>query len=483
MQVIMFLTLSITIALTNQNFPQELEILTPTNQIENSGFGGPVAIYDNFVFISAPWENVNFDGKEIYNAGAVYVFKNIQGNWTEHQRIALPNPKNEERFGVAVAIDGKRAIVGAPGFNNFSGGAFIYEYNGEKWIQTQQVIASDGKTGDKFGYSVSISGTIVIVGAFRKNSNKGGAYIFELEDNTWNETCIITPKSLQEYDNFGWAVAIEGYSAVVGAPNRNNNSGAIFNYKRTDEWHLIKEFTADDIQINNRFGYSVCLFDTRLAVASPGNRSTYMFHKYPSGAFYQEKKKVIENLGDYENFGHSVSYYGNDLLVGGTPDSYIFKKAGIYDLLPIKISSPKSKDSSGEFGWFVSLQGGYAVISAAYFNGSYGVAFLWQYDSTLTSTHKVNSGIRPSSFYLSNNYPNPFNPSTKISFGLPEQSTASLVIYDITGKVVKEFLRNKQLPAGSYSYSFNASNLSSGIYIYRLQTGKFTATKKLILMK
>ncbi|MCP5064879.1 MAG: T9SS type A sorting domain-containing protein, partial [Ignavibacteriae bacterium] len=92
------------------------------------------------------------------------------------------------------------------------------------------------------------------------------------------------------------------------------------------------------------------------------------------------------------------------------------------------------------------------------------------------------SGI-PDEYYLSNNFPNPFNPSTKISFGLPEQSTVSLIIYDITGKVVEEFLRNEQLPAGSYSYYFEAKNLASGIYIYRLQAGDFVETKKLIFMK
>lgn len=93
------------------------------------------------------------------------------------------------------------------------------------------------------------------------------------------------------------------------------------------------------------------------------------------------------------------------------------------------------------------------------------------------------SGI-PDEYYLSNNYPNPFNPSTTISFGLPEQSTVSLQIFDITGKVVEQLLQNEYLPAGTYNYSFNAKNLASGIYFYRLHTNNnFVETKKLILMK
>ncbi|MBK7104502.1 MAG: T9SS type A sorting domain-containing protein [Ignavibacteriae bacterium] len=89
----------------------------------------------------------------------------------------------------------------------------------------------------------------------------------------------------------------------------------------------------------------------------------------------------------------------------------------------------------------------------------------------------------PMQYYLANNYPNPFNPSTNISFGLPEQSIISLVVYDISGKVVETFLHNELLSAGSYNYSFEAKNLVSGIYFYTLKTDKFVQTKKLLLIK
>ena len=96
----------------------------------------------------------------------------------------------------------------------------------------------------------------------------------------------------------------------------------------------------------------------------------------------------------------------------------------------------------------------------------------------------LNTQNIPKKYNLSQNYPNPFNPSTTISFGLPEQSTVSLQIFDVLGKVVGELLQNEYLPAGTYNYSFNAKNLASGIYFYRLHTNNnFVETKKLILMK
>ena len=93
----------------------------------------------------------------------------------------------------------------------------------------------------------------------------------------------------------------------------------------------------------------------------------------------------------------------------------------------------------------------------------------------------------PANFYLSNNYPNPFNPSTKIEFGLPEQSDVTLTVFNILGQKVVE-VTEKSLAAGIHSYNFNASQLSSGIYVYRVHAtsadGKnFVESKKMMLLK
>ena len=93
-----------------------------------------------------------------------------------------------------------------------------------------------------------------------------------------------------------------------------------------------------------------------------------------------------------------------------------------------------------------------------------------------------NETLGVSDYALSQNYPNPFNPSTTIKYQIPNDGMVSLRIYDITGQEVKTLVNQAQ-EMGRYEVSFNASNLSSGVYFYRIQSGSFTKTMKMLLLK
>lgn len=95
----------------------------------------------------------------------------------------------------------------------------------------------------------------------------------------------------------------------------------------------------------------------------------------------------------------------------------------------------------------------------------------------------------PDDFYLSNAYPNPFNPSTKINFGLPEESSVNILVTNVNGEIVKTILSNAKLSAGNYSSNFKAENLSSGVYFYiitaqsQISKNNFKKVGKLVLLK
>ncbi len=101
---------------------------------------------------------------------------------------------------------------------------------------------------------------------------------------------------------------------------------------------------------------------------------------------------------------------------------------------------------------------------------------------TTDPTVGVEDDVNPTSYFLEQNYPNPFNPSTKINFGLKESGFVSLKVYNILGTEVATLI-NEYKPSGNYKVNFDASKLSSGVYIYSLKTNNFVQTRKMILEK
>lgn len=95
----------------------------------------------------------------------------------------------------------------------------------------------------------------------------------------------------------------------------------------------------------------------------------------------------------------------------------------------------------------------------------------------------VENDVLPASFELKQNYPNPFNPGTFIEYNLPESATVTLKIYDLMGREIKTLVDNDFQKPGLYKYFLNLSEFSSGVYFYKLTSDKFSATKKMILIK
>ncbi len=102
-------------------------------------------------------------------------------------------------------------------------------------------------------------------------------------------------------------------------------------------------------------------------------------------------------------------------------------------------------------------------------------------DSTVIAVNKLSSQV-PTQYKIFQNYPNPFNPVTKIKFDVPKAGNVSIKVFDITGKEAAKLV-NEKLNTGSYEYEFNGTNLSSGIYFYRMESNNFVETKKMTLIK
>jgi hypothetical protein len=97
-------------------------------------------------------------------------------------------------------------------------------------------------------------------------------------------------------------------------------------------------------------------------------------------------------------------------------------------------------------------------------------------------TAREEGSLAPTEFRLLQNYPNPFNPSTRIEYALPVTTHVRIIVYDLLGRKVAELV-NGQLPMGKHSAVWNAEEVGSGVYFYRLETGAFVETKSMFHLK
>jgi hypothetical protein len=134
-----------------------------------------------------------------------------------------------------------------------------------------------------------------------------------------------------------------------------------------------------------------------------------------------------------------------------------------------------------DFGITYHLSGGDQVWSIDDLKGAVIKGIVYGDTSTVTGITDKYPNL-PDKYALSQNYPNPFNPTTTINYSIPKAGIVKLTVYNAIGSRVATIL-NEYKPAGNYSVQFNASNLASGIYLYRLESGNFTSAKKFILLK
>ncbi len=218
-------------------------------------------------------------------------------------------------------------------------------------------------------------------------------------------------------------------------------------------------FTIDFIDDNTGFATGCC----GMFMTTTNSGTNWTYELYLSQGFTFTSLKFVNSLTGFCSGGNGMIYRTNDK--GVSWDSTV---TGTNEILySLFMVNPDTGWAVGNFGTILKTTNG---------GGSgYPIGI------------EPLSNIIPSDFILHQNYPNPFNPETTIKFSLPEQDerkgkNVNLSIYDITGKLVSVLI-NEALKTGEYEIGFNAADLPSGIYLYRLEYGSFTDSRKMVLLK
>jgi cysteine-rich repeat protein len=241
----------------------ETAVLAASTPSTGDYFGSSTDVLKNFALVGAPASSV---------VGSAFVFKTSDGgtSWAEQAELQAPGQSSPNDFGQAVCLfEGTTffAAIGAPLHSSASGTVEIFQSNGDgsAWNATQTLTASDRSTSMKFGYSISISDTFMIVGSPGDSFSKGAAYVFATTNGgvAWTEKQKLTISPPTDYSFFGHSVSIEGNTAVVGKYGPTGGSGNAYIFKSVlggSLWTQLQNFASDsNLAVGEEFGKSVSL--------------------------------------------------------------------------------------------------------------------------------------------------------------------------------------------------------------------------------
>ncbi len=297
----------------------------------NNKFNGwCVAMDGNYTAIGNP------QGYNVYDfkSGSVYIAERKNGDWSANpNKIAPTDLSNNDFFGYSIGMDGGRLIVGV----NHRQEARIYQRfsaigNDNLWFEQDTLKGSDVASGDYFGSAVDISGDWAIAGSpyddNARGTNAGSAYMFQWTGSAWAQRTKLLASDGAAGDIFGTTVAIDGDYAVVGAPYDDNqkgtNAGGIYVFRRSGtSWIQDAKLIASDGASGDNFGSSVSIWGNYILSGAhyddnaKGSNAGGAYFYVRNGSSYSQKMKLTATDGaGGDQFGRSVALTDYFAVIG-----------------------------------------------------------------------------------------------------------------------------------------------------------------------
>jgi hypothetical protein len=261
---------------------------------------------------------------------SAYVYRFDGDSWNEE--AILTAAEGGGAFGSVVSIDGGLALVAA------SESAYVYRYDGNSWNEEARLTPSDG--GEYFGRGVSIRDHLALVGAATDEYGpySGSAYVFRFDGASWNEEAKLIPTDGAESDLFGGRVSIDDDLALISAvqdDDKGENSGSAYIFRFDGvAWNEEAKLTASDGTTYAGFGYSLALDGSTVLIGAPFDKefgsvtgSAYLFREN-GGAWTQVAQLTASDGETFERFGYGVALRGDTALIGAERDDDRGRDAG-----------------------------------------------------------------------------------------------------------------------------------------------------------
>jgi len=388
--------------------------------------------------------------------------------WFQQAKLTASDAAGGDRFGVAVAVSGDTAVVGAnaadtPAGSNV-GSAYVFVRSAGTWALQAKLTATDAAAVDNFGISVAISGDTAVVGAYLDStlagSNAGSAYVFVRSAGTWAQQQKLTAADAADGDSFGVSVAVSGDTAVVGAylddaPAGTNAGSAYVFVRSAGTWAHQQKLAADDAAAVDNFGMSVAVsVDTAVVGAhlegGTNAGSAYVFVR-SAGTWAQQQKLAASDAAANDNFGASVAVSGDTAVVGAPFDdiaagtdagsAYVFVRSAGTWAQQQKLAASDA-DAGDRFGIAVAVSGDTAVVGAYFDDAPVGpdagsaYVFLLIKDSPTISTQASAGGPVGTSVAATATVSGGWGPTGEVRFGLFSDATCATQVFTSTTDLV-----------------------------------------------
>lgn len=334
--------------------------LTAGDAGEGDQMGGAIAVSGSWMAIGADLDDDRGD-----DAGAVYMFEREGDGWVERQKLVASDGDMQDGFGTAVALDGDLLVVGSPNAGTpAAGAAYVFTRDGTNWTEAARLIGGTPQVDDLFGRAVAVRGDRIGVGAPGSGGGTGQVHMFRGAGATWNDDGSFLP--LDAAESFGAALAMSADTLAIGTPlddDAATASGSVFRLVLDGEdWVSAAKVTASDAGANDQFGTSVALAGTRMVVGAPYRDETGAVYVFEGTSGEVVVTRADEAANDA--FGRAVATDGPFLAVGVPGDdeggtsagsvSLFALGEGWVDIGSVRDAAPVDFDT---FGAAVSLDG------------------------------------------------------------------------------------------------------------------------------
>ena len=358
---------------------KQLAELKGSDTLSGDAVGVSVAISGTTALVGAPGS--------AKDAGRAYVFTETAAHWNEVAELKGSDTVAGDFFGYSLAISGTTALVSAPGFAKNAGRTYIFARTATGWKQASELKGSDTVAGDYFGESLAISGATTIVGADGHAKSAGRVYVFTSTTAGWKQVAELKGSDTVAGDGFGYAVAISGTTAIVGAPDHATDAGRVYMFtNKAAGWKQAAELKGSDTITDNGFGVSVAISGTTAIVGAPGFSKAagraYVFAK-TGGVWTQAAElKGLDTVAS-DDFGYTVAI-SNTTAVAGAPGfsktagrAYVFTNTatGWKQAAKVKGSDTVAADY---FGYSVATSETTAIVGADGHAKSAGRAYVFE---------------------------------------------------------------------------------------------------------